>query len=97
MAERFRLIETDTRTVYIPWRDGAALIERLRAGERTRALFRALGQYGVNIYLPHFEALDRAGALELLEDGSGILTDPALYSEDMGLAMEPEEGRFLYQ
>lgn len=74
---------------------GAPLLDRLRAGERTRALFRALGQYSVSIYPDHFASLDRTGGLELLEDGSGILTDPTLYSKDTGLTMEPEENRFL--
>lgn len=95
VAERFRLIENDTRTVYIPWGESAPLLDRLRAGERTRALFRALGQYSVSIYPDHFASLDRTGGLELLEDGSGILTDPTLYSKDTGLTLEPEEGRFL--
>lgn len=95
VSERFHLIREDTRTVYIPWADGTELIDRLRSGERTRALFRSLGQYSVAVYPEHFAVLDRAGALELLEDGSGILADSTLYSEDMGLTMEPEEGRFL--
>lgn len=80
VAERFRLICEDTRTVYIPWADGAELIDRLHSGERTRALFRALGQYSVAVYPEHFAVLNRAGALELLEDGSGILADSTLYS-----------------
>lgn len=95
VAERFHLIESNTRTVYIAWGEGAPLLDRLRTGERTRALFRALGQYSVSIYPDHFASLDRAGGLELLEDGSGILTDPTLYSKDMGLTLETEEGRFL--
>lgn len=95
VSERFHLIREDTRTVYIPWADGAELIDRLHSGERTRALFRALGQYSVAVYPKHSAVLDQAGALELLEDGSGILADSTLYSEDMGLTMEPEEGRFL--
>lgn len=95
VAERFHLIESNTRTVYIPWGDGSSLLDHLRAGERTRALFRALGQYSVNVYSDHFDSLDRAGALELLEDGSGILADPVLYSEEMGLTMDPEEDPFL--
>ena len=95
VAERFHLIESDTRTVYIPWGEGCLLLDRLRAGERTQALFRALGQYSVSIYPDHFGSLDRAGGLELLEDGSGILADPTLYSGDMGLTLEPEEAQFL--
>ena len=93
VAEKFRLIEQDTRTVYIPAGEGAALIERLRSGERSRSLFRKLGRYGVSVYETHFQALDRAGVLEPLEDGSAVLVDSDLYDQWTGLPMEVEEGQ----
>lgn len=96
VAENFRLIDSPTRTVYIPLGEGAALVEELRAGRRDRALFRALGRYGVSVYEGHFRALDRSGSLELLEDGSAILTDPALYDERTGLSLEADTGRALF-
>lgn len=92
VARRFHLIQSETRTVYIPQGDGAILAQRLRAGERSRSLFRALGQYGVSVYPDHFAALDRVGALELLEDGNAILTDPALYLETTGLKVDAAGG-----
>ena len=76
VAERFHMIDSPTRTVYIPLGAGAELVGRLRAGERSRALFRQLGQYGVSIYENHFAALDQAGDLERLEDGSAIPCHP---------------------
>lgn len=96
VAERFHLMEDDTRTVYIPWEAGAALVARLRQGERSRRLFRELGAYGVGVYPNHFRKLEDLGALALLEDGSAILTDISLYSRDTGLALEPEGGRGIY-
>lgn len=93
VAQRFRLIQENTRTVYISLGEGEALVGRLRSGERSRALFRQLGQYGVSVYEDRFGALDRAGALELLEDGSGILTDLDLYDEKTGLSLAPEQGK----
>lgn len=90
---RFKLIRSGTHTVYIPREQGAGLVEQLRAGVRSRALFRALGQYGVSVYPDHFSALDRAGALELLEDGSAILIDPDLYDESTGLSLDVGEGK----
>ena len=96
IAERFRLIDSETKTVYIPLEAGAELIQRLRSGERSRALFRALGQYGVSIYPQHFEALDMAGDLEVLEDGSAILTNLALYAEDTGLSLTADGGKGLF-
>lgn len=96
VAERFHLINAPTVTVYIPDGAGAALAERLRAGARSRALYRRLGQYGVSIYEQDFAALDRSGALERLEDGSVLLTDLSLYSEKTGLSIKADSGKGLF-
>ena len=95
VAELFHLIEADTRTIYIPWGDSADLFARLESGERSRDLFRKLGPYSVSVYPNHFKALDDAGALLLLEDGSAILNDASLYSNTTGLPLEVESGKAL--
>jgi len=95
ISERFHLIDSETMTVYIPIEAGKELAQRLQSGERSRKLFRELGQYGVSIYPQHFEALDRAGDLEILEDGTAILANLALYHENMGLSLTADEGKFL--
>lgn len=61
VAEQFRIIDNDTRTVYIPVGEGAALVDSLRHGERSRSLFRKLGRYGVSVYENHFRSLGSAG------------------------------------
>lgn len=87
----FRLIQENTQTIYIPWSDnGTALVARLQTGEHSRSLFRSLGQYSVSVYPNHFAALDRAGALEILEDGCAILSNMDLYSEFVGLTLNIE-------
>lgn len=96
IAERFHLIDSETKTIYIPLGEGNALIQRLRSGERGRALFRALGQYGVSVYPQHFSALDLAGDLEVLEDGSAVLTNLALYDNAVGLSLTADEGKALF-
>ena len=96
VAEAFHLIDAPTRTVYIPLEEGAALVQRIRSGERNRSLFRALGRYGVSVYEGHFQALNRGGCLELLEDGSAILTDLALYNNKTGLSLAADTGRALF-
>lgn len=96
VAERFAMIDSKTQTVYIPWGEGAALCDRLRSGERSRRLFRALGQYGVAVYPDHLARLDAAGALSLLEDGSAILEDLSLYTKAEGLSLEAEGGQALF-
>nr|WP_325194439.1 CRISPR-associated helicase Cas3' [uncultured Oscillibacter sp.] len=96
VAERFKLIGNDTRTVYIPMDGGEALAARLRQGELSRNLFRQLGQYSVSVYPQHFRSLDETGALELLEDGSAILTNLLLYSRETGLSLQIESGDGLF-
>ena len=96
IAERFHLIDSETQTVYIPLEEGEELIQRLRSGERSRGLFRALGQYGVSVYPQHFAALDLAGDLEVLEDGSAILTNLTLYDDAVGLSLMADSGKALF-
>ena len=99
VARQFRLIWRETRTVYIPYGEGEELLRRLRAGEGGKELYRRLGRYAVPVYEQHFEALYRAGALltaaeePALDENSAILTDRTLYSETMGLTLEPENGK----
>ena len=93
VAEMFHIIDNATRTVYIPVGEGTALVDSLRHGERSRSLFRKLGRYGVSVYENHFQSLDSAGALELLEDGSAVLLNTNLYSEQTGLSLQAEGGQ----
>ncbi len=99
VAEKFRLIDEHTHTVYVPYGDGSALIERLRAGECSRNLFRELGRYSVSVYEQHFSKLYVAGALltardiPSLDDSSAVLNDMSLYSAVTGLTLEPETGK----
>lgn len=95
VSERFHLIDSDTGTVYIPLGAGAELADRLRTGERTRQLFRFLSQYGVSIYPEHFAALDGAGDIEILEDGTAVLSNLELYDENTGLSLTADNGKFL--
>lgn len=96
VAERFHLIEGPTTTVYLPLEEGAGLVELLRSGQYSRTLYRRLGQYGVSVYPQHLAALEQAGALEHLEDGSVVLRDIGLYTQTTGLTLEPSGGNALF-
>ena len=96
VAAEFQLIETPTRTVYLPIGEGEALCAQLRSGMVSRSLYRRLGTYSVACYAPQFEKLDAAGALELLPEGSAILTDLNQYSAKTGLALDAETGIGLF-
>ena len=101
VAERFHFIDENTRTVYVPVGEGAALVEQLKAGECSKELYRALGRYAVSVYDQHFKALYAAGALltardvPALDEDSAILADLTLYDERTGLTLEPEMGKAL--
>ena len=96
VAERFHLIESPTTTVYLPLEEGAGLVELLRSVQYSRTLYRRLGQYGVSVYPQHLAALEQAGALEHLEDGSVVLRDIGLYTQTTGLTLEPSGGNALF-
>ena len=57
IAKSFRLIEEDTKTVYI-LTEAPQLAERLRSGERSRKLLRELQNYGVSLYKRDFYKLE---------------------------------------
>ena len=95
VAEKFHLIGQNTRTVYVPYGKGAALLEQLRREGGSRALYRRLGRYSVSVYERDFQALYAAGVLltdrevPALDPDSAILSDMRIYSKTMGLLLEP--------
>ena len=96
VAERFHLIENPTVTVYIPLEEGEELIQALRSGQRSRNLFRKLGQYSVSVYEQHFATLEQAGDLEQLEGGVFVLNNLTLYNPETGLSLEADSGKGLF-
>lgn len=96
IAKDFKLIENDTKTIYIFREENQTLISRLRQGERTKELFRELGKYGVSVYKQHYEALYQAGDIEVLDDGAIILVNESLYSEETGLSLDADFGKALF-
>lgn len=93
VAKAFHLINEDTRTVYIPLEEGAALCRPLREGRADREGYRRAGQYSVSIYLQHYRALVEAGdVLPISEDG-GILVNSGLYNGETGLSTQADSGK----
>lgn len=112
IADNFRLIDNNTHTVYIPLEysygtfsdskplpAGKELCNRLRSGERSRTLFRALGLYSIEVYDNQFKALYSAGALESFKDENFsilINTDNRYYNPETGLTVTSESGNGLF-
>ena len=98
VAENFHMIDSPTRTVYIPQGDGAKLLEQLRFAGPSRSLYRKLGQYAVNVYERQYKELLDAGTIELLDNADGdsaVLRDETKYSKETGLSMDAGDLRFL--
>ncbi len=93
VAERFHLIDSPTKTVYVPDGDGAELAQRLLDGERSRPLYRQAGRYGVTVYEQHYQALLEAGDVTPLDQESGVLSNGQLYDEKKGLSLEADCGK----
>ena len=95
-SEKFRFIESGARTVYILDEENEALIAELRSGKAGMDTYRALGQYGVSVYPRKFDELVRYGHVEAMPDGSGVLADRNLYSDETGLDCEPASGNGIF-
>jgi CRISPR-associated endonuclease/helicase Cas3 len=87
-ADRFRLIEDATETVFVPYGKGARLIEQLRRGEVDRFLLRKLQRYSVGLYPFQCQALVTAGDIELLDSGHRVLQNDSLYDAYLGLVTD---------
>lgn len=91
VANDFKMIDDNAKTVYIPTEDNKSLISELRNKKYTKNLFRELEQYAVNLYLWEFEKLDGASAIEIVDDEFFILADSKYYSEKTGIIF-PDSG-----
>lgn len=96
IAERFRFIDSTSMTVYIPTEESSEFIRLLREGKLTKGLYRKLGQFGVSVYENHFNELLSSGDISLIGEETAILENRALYDENMGLALNAEIGKCLF-
>ncbi|MGI6238126.1 MAG: CRISPR-associated helicase Cas3' [Christensenellales bacterium] len=94
IGDIFKIINENTRSISVLFREeeAQALERRLRNGERSRALLRALGRYSVSVNDNHYRALVAAGALERMDEDIYLLRSIDAYDENLGLTLEPEGG-----
>lgn len=85
VAEDFKLIESNTKTVYILTDESRSLIDNLRAKSWSKALFRRLQSYAVNMYEYEFKKLDEASAIENIEVSYFVLVNNDYYDEKKGV------------
>lgn len=92
VGKMFKLIENQTKTVYIPKEESNGYIESIYERKPGRDTFRKLGQFSVNVFPEHFNKLWEAGCLEMIDDCVCVLRDSNQYNRDTGLAMDVETG-----
>jgi len=83
-ASRFRWIEDNSETVFVPYGErGQLLIERLRREGPSRDLLRRLQRYSVGVYDRIFNAM-LGSDIERLDSGYAVLSNPTCYDPDLG-------------
>ena len=87
-ASEFHLIDDNTTSVIVNWKDSMDLVERLKVEGPTYRLMKALSQYSVNVRERDMKKLFGMGAIEELFEGVFVVRDKAFYDEQVGLVLE---------
>lgn len=90
VSDDFKLIEDNAKTVYIDNEDSRSLITELRNHNYSKALFRKLGQYAVNLYDNEYQQLDNVSAIEIIDNDFYVMTNPDYYNENIGIDLPDE-------
>lgn len=85
VAQKFKIIENDTKSLYICTEENKKEFDDLRHGNYSKELFRNLQQYVVNLYERDFKKLDEACCIEYIDSYFYILSDSNYYSDKTGI------------
>ncbi|MCM2373928.1 CRISPR-associated helicase Cas3' [Aporhodopirellula aestuarii] len=93
IADRYRFIDEEAETLYVPWEKGKQLIRSLSESDYPpdRKLRRHLQRYSINLRRHELVQLDAAGAL-LSFHGYHTLTQRHLYDDKLGLMLLKADG-----
>ena len=87
-ASEFKLIDDNTTSVIINWKNSMDLVEQLcREGPYYR-LMKALAQFSVNVRDNDWKKLLATGAVEELFEGIYVISDKGFYDDQVGLVFE---------
>ena len=91
-AEKFKVIESPTVAVIIPYDEQArSILLKVRSSDFPLSFSRKLQLYTVNIYEQEFQALQSVGLLDTIADTYAVLNDMDHYNAETGLTI-PEGG-----
>ncbi len=93
VAEAFHMIDSETKTVYIPCDESRPLLEEILCKKASHSTYRLAGRYGVNLYEAHYNALLQAGDIVETDYGSAYLVNLSLYDADTGLSLQADSGK----
>lgn len=92
-ASEFRVIDSPTRGVVVPYKDGVEIITDLCSAfalEEQRKLLKKAQRYSINLFSHQFDRLMRTGAIYEVQAGAGIYyLDEQFYSKELGWSNEP--------
>ena len=92
-AEKFKLINEQTKSVFIPYDESAGEIgQKILSGNTSRALMRKAGKYIVNVYEDFHKKLLASKKIEPADEFLAVLVDSSLYDSRVGLKQEVEDG-----
>ena len=94
-AALFRPIDSHTRGVIVPYKDGKTIIADLCSASllhRKKDLLRKAQRYSVNVFSNTMNALKMQNALYSIQDSGIFALDERFYHSKTGLATEPRAG-----
>ena len=84
-AHLFRLIDDQTTSVIVNWKDSMDMVSQLREEGISYSLMKRLSQYSVKIRKHDFQLLQQAGAIEEILEGINVISNPSFYDKEVGL------------
>ncbi len=90
-GEVFKVVDNDTKTVLVPYKDGKNLISELLSNDsydKKKMILDKLGQYSVNIYSNKFEALKKEDGLVFNEKYGVFILKDFYYDKLKGVSLK---------
>lgn len=87
-ASQFQLIDDNTTSVIVNWKNSMELLERLIKEGPSYSLIKALAQFSVNVRNGDVRKLTEAGAIEEVFEGIYAIRDKSFYNSEVGLVTD---------
>lgn len=85
-AKEFKLIDDNSISVVVCWKDSLQLVEQIKQNGPSYSLMKKLAKYTVGVRETDFKALLSAGAVEEVLEGLYVVSDAAAYNHKSGLS-----------